>query len=139
MGQPHSDIFQKCHNYTRYKEAVASGLYPYFKAPDNPAKQKMMEFLANHFGVKRSDSPYPFAFQERFSATETPEAVDYWRNSQRPEVRFFVEHCPNYHCSFDCLICLAPITIPYVLSRMLGTLARNRMDRWRGRKPKFAG
>jgi len=42
MGQPHSDIFQKCHNYTRYKEAVASGLYPYFKAIESGADAEVM-------------------------------------------------------------------------------------------------
>ena len=37
MPQPRTDIFQKCHNYTRYKEAVAAGLYPYFKAIESGA------------------------------------------------------------------------------------------------------
>lgn len=37
MAEPRADIFQKCHNYTRYKEAVAAGLYPYFKAIESGA------------------------------------------------------------------------------------------------------
>ena len=42
MPQQHTDIFQKCHNYTRYKEAVASGLYPYFKAIESGADAEVM-------------------------------------------------------------------------------------------------
>src|SRR5581483_10089036 len=42
MSEPRADIFQKCHNYTRYKEAVASGLYPYFKAIESGADAEVM-------------------------------------------------------------------------------------------------
>jgi 8-amino-7-oxononanoate synthase len=42
MPQQHTDIFQKCHNYTRYKEAVAAGLYPYFKAIESGADAEVM-------------------------------------------------------------------------------------------------
>jgi len=113
-------------------------LYPYFDHPENPEMQKMVAYLAGVFGVEKVDSPSPFVYQERFSAIETQEAIDYWRNNQRPEVRFFVEHCPEYYRSGDCLIGLAPLHLTHVLTLMIRTLARNRMDRWRGRKPTFA-
>ena len=113
-------------------------LYPYFDHPENPEMQKMVAYLAGVFGVEKVDSPSPFVYQERFSAIETQEAIDYWRNNQRPEVRFFVEHCPEYYRSGDCLIGLAPLHLTHVLALMIRTLARNRMDRWRGRKPTFA-
>lgn len=119
-------------------DLLGDRLYPYFKNPVNPEMRKMLEYLVELFDVEKADAPSPFVYKERFSAIETQEAVDYWRNSQRPEVRFFVEHCPGYHCSSDCLICLAPVDLTHILARMIGTLARNRLDRWRGRKPRFA-
>ena len=42
MPQQRTDIFQKCHNYTRYKEAVAAGLYPYFQAIESGADAEVM-------------------------------------------------------------------------------------------------
>jgi 8-amino-7-oxononanoate synthase len=42
MGPPRADLFQKCRNYTRHKEAEASGLYPYFKAIESGADAEVM-------------------------------------------------------------------------------------------------
>jgi 8-amino-7-oxononanoate synthase len=42
MGPPRTDLFQKCRNYTRHKEAEASGLYPYFKAIESGADAEVM-------------------------------------------------------------------------------------------------
>ncbi len=42
MGQPHSDLFLKCRNFTRHKEAEANGLYPYFKAIESGADAEVM-------------------------------------------------------------------------------------------------
>jgi 8-amino-7-oxononanoate synthase len=42
MVQTRSDIFQKCRNYTRHKEAEALGLYPYFKAIESGADAEVM-------------------------------------------------------------------------------------------------
>jgi 8-amino-7-oxononanoate synthase len=42
MGPPHTDLFQKCRNYTRHKEAEANGLYPYFKAIESGADAEVM-------------------------------------------------------------------------------------------------
>ena len=42
MIQSVSDIFQKCQKYTRYKEAQASGLYPYFKAIESGAEAQVV-------------------------------------------------------------------------------------------------
>jgi hypothetical protein len=53
-------------------------------------------------------------------------------------VRFYIEHCPTYHNSGDCIICLAKLDLTHLVPHMIGTLARNRVDKWRGRKHKFA-
>ncbi|HYE97975.1 MAG TPA: pyridoxal phosphate-dependent aminotransferase family protein [Planctomycetota bacterium] len=42
MGQARTDLFQKCRNYTRHKEAEANGLYPYFKAIESGADAEVM-------------------------------------------------------------------------------------------------
>ncbi len=42
MIDTRSDIFRKCYSYTRYKEAVASGLYPYFKAIESGAEAEVV-------------------------------------------------------------------------------------------------
>jgi len=42
MGQARADLFQKCRNYTRHKEAEANGLYPYFKAIESGADAEVM-------------------------------------------------------------------------------------------------
>ena len=42
MRETQSDVFLKCRNYTRYKEAEASGLYPYFKAIESGADAEVM-------------------------------------------------------------------------------------------------
>ena len=42
MEQARSDLFQKCRNYTRHKEAEANGLYPYFKAIESGADAEVM-------------------------------------------------------------------------------------------------
>ena len=119
-------------------DLLSDRLYPYFKNPDNVKMQRMVERLAERFDVEKAESPHPFVYRERFSAIETAQAMEYWRTNQRPEVQFYVQHCPTYHCSRDCLICLAPLDITHVLPLMIRTLVRNRMDRWRGRKPRFA-
>jgi hypothetical protein len=119
-------------------DLLGDRLYPYFKRPDNPEMQKMAAYLAERFGVEKADSPHPFVYRERFSPAETQTARDYWRNNPRPEVRFYVEHCPNYDCSDDCLIGLALLEVTHMIPLGMRTLVRNRMDRWRGRKPRFA-
>lgn len=112
-------------------------VYPYYKNPDNSEMQKMVEHLTELFGVEKASSPHPFVYVEKFSAIESAEATDYWLRNKRPEVQFFVEHCPTYHNSGDCLICLAKLDLRHLVPHMLGTLARNRIDKWRGRKHKF--
>ncbi len=42
MGSARADLFQKCRNYTRHKEAEANGLYPYFKAIESGADAEVM-------------------------------------------------------------------------------------------------
>ncbi len=118
-------------------DVLHESLYPYFKSPAWPARQKVVEQLTELFGVEKAVSIHPFVYREKFSAIETDAARDYWRTNQRPEVRFYLDHCPNY-ASGDCLICLAPIKLTHVSALMLRTLARNRLDKWRGRKAKFA-
>lgn len=114
-------------------------LYPYFKKPENPHAHRLVEHLTELFGVPKSDAPSPYVYKERFSAIESEEAIEYWRNNKRPEVRFYLEHCPNYYNqSGDCLICLAPIKLTHTLALMVRTLGRNRLDHMRGRKHRFA-
>jgi hypothetical protein len=119
-------------------DLLGDDLYPYFENPVNPERHKMLTFLTERFGVEKSDTPSPYVYKELFSAKETQEVNDYWRTNQRPEVRFFIEHCPNYYNSDDCLICLAPIRLTHVFSHMVRTLVRNQIDKVRGRKHKFA-
>lgn len=118
-------------------DLLGDQLYPYFKNPSNPAMEKKVAFLTDLFGIKRADNPDPLVYTEHFSALETPEALAYWQQNKRPEVRFFIEHCPRYHDTGDCLVALAELRLGHVLKNMVGTLARNRMDRIRGRKHKF--
>jgi 8-amino-7-oxononanoate synthase len=42
MASARADLFQKCRNYTRHKEAEANGLYPYFKAIESGADAEVM-------------------------------------------------------------------------------------------------
>jgi hypothetical protein len=119
-------------------DLLSDRLYPYFKNPDNATMQRLAERLAERFNLPRAESPHPFVYRDRFWSVETPQASEYWRASRRPEVRWYVEHCPTYHCSQDCLIGLAPLQLTHVLPLMLLTLVRNHLDRWRGRKTKFA-
>ena len=42
MATERQDLFQKCRNYTRHKEAEANGLYPYFKAIESGADAEVM-------------------------------------------------------------------------------------------------
>ena len=113
-------------------------MYPYFTNPENPQARQMVEHLTKLFGVPKSENPSPFVYKERFSALETEDAIEYWRNSPRPEVRFFIEHCPEYYGSGDCLICLAPVKLMHTVALMVRTLGRNRLDKMRGRKHKFS-
>lgn len=119
-------------------DLLSDRLYPYFKNPDNSKMQQLAERLAERFNLPRAESPHPFVYRDRFWSVETPQASEYWRASRRPEVQWYVEHCPTYHCSQDCLIGLAPLQLTHVLPLMLRTLLRNHLDRWRGRKTKFA-
>lgn len=118
-------------------DLLGDRLYPWWKQPDNAPMQQMSEFLCDHFDVEKSDSPSPLVYREKFSAIETPEAIEYWRTNQRPEVRFFTDHCPEYYRSHDCLIGLSRLDLVHVMTHMLGTLARNRVDKARGKKHKF--
>jgi hypothetical protein len=119
-------------------DVLQDRVYPYFKSPDNPAMQQMVEHLTELFGVERGDSPHPFVYKEQFSAIETDQALAYWRTSTRPEVRFFLEHCPEYDRSGNCLVGLAQLDVPHVVRHAVATLARNRVDKLRGRKASFA-
>jgi 8-amino-7-oxononanoate synthase len=42
MSSARTDLFQKCRNYTRHKDAEANGLYPYFKAIESGADAEVM-------------------------------------------------------------------------------------------------
>ncbi len=42
MATPRNDLFQKCRNYTRHKDAEAKGFYPYFKAIESGADAEVM-------------------------------------------------------------------------------------------------
>jgi hypothetical protein len=119
-------------------DLLANRVYPHFNGPHDEAIEKMVTHLTELFGVEKADSPDPYVYKEKFSAIETKEATEYWLNNKRPEVRFYIEHCPTYHNSGDCIICLAKLDLTHLIPHMLGTLARNRIDKWRGRKHKFA-
>lgn len=118
-------------------DLLTDQLYPYYKNPENPRSQRMIEHLAGIFNVKKADSPHPYVYREGFSAKETEEATEYWLNDQRPEVRFFIDKCPTYYKTDDCLIMFAPLNFGHLIKNMLGTLARNKMDQKRGKKHKF--
>jgi hypothetical protein len=118
-------------------DLLTDKVYPYFKNPDNPPMRKMITELAELFGVEKSDSPHPFVYRERFVTIETEQVSAYWRNNQRPEVKFYVEHCPQYHNTNDCLIGLAHLSLTHVVSHMLRTLSRNWINKVRGRKVTF--
>lgn len=118
-------------------DLLGDRLYPHFAHPDEPRMQRMVEHLAGVFGVERAASPHPFVYRELFAAIETDEASAYWRANPRPEVRFYVEHCPDYYRTGDCLIALGRVDLTHVLPSMLRTLVRNRIARWRGRAPRF--
>lgn len=118
-------------------DLLGDRLYPHFAHPDNPRMQRMVAHLAEVFGVARGESPHPFVYRELFSAIETDQASAYWRDSARPEVQFYIEHCPDYYRSGDCLVGLGRVDLTHVLPLMLRTLARNRLARWRGRAPRF--
>jgi 8-amino-7-oxononanoate synthase len=42
MGNGRLDLFQKCRNFTRHKEAEANGVYPYFKAIESGADAEVV-------------------------------------------------------------------------------------------------
>lgn len=119
-------------------DLLETRLYPYYKNPENPEAHRRVEALTKLFGVPKSDAPSPYVYKERFSAIETEEARQYWMTSKRPEVQFFLQHCPTYYKNGDCLICLARIDLGHTVALMTRTLLRNQLDRFRGRKPKFA-
>jgi hypothetical protein len=119
-------------------DLLKTQFYPYFKNTDNPPMERMIQYLAKQFGVERGDSPHPFVWREKFIAIETDQAMTYWRNNERPEVRFYVEHCPKYYNSADCLIGIASLSLPNVVFQMVRSLARNRLDKLLGRKIAFA-
>jgi hypothetical protein len=66
--------------------------------------QRMVDHLAEKFHLQRAESPHPFVYRDKFWTRETAQASEYWRTSPRPEVQFYVQHCPAYYCSRDCLI-----------------------------------
>jgi len=118
-------------------DLLGDRLYPHFAQPDHPERRAMAQFLAETFGVVKAESPHPFVYRELFSAIETEQASAYWRNNPRPEVQFYVAHCPDYYRSGDCLIGLGRVQLTHVLPMMLRTLVRNRIAQLRGRKARF--
>lgn len=112
-------------------------LYPYFEGAQDPDKERMAVFLANYFELRKANSPHPFVYVEDYSAIENRESNQYWKTSSRPEVRFFVEHCPNYDKSGDSIIATAPFDLKALIGS-LGTLARNRLARLRKRKHRLS-
>jgi hypothetical protein len=118
-------------------DLLKNNFYPYFENTDNPPMARMLTYLADLFGVEKGDSPLPFVRRETGVVIETEEARNYWRNNQRSVVRFYVEHCPRYYNSSDCVIGVARLTLPHMFLQMLCTLARSRFDKLLGRKAKF--
>lgn len=118
-------------------DALGDDLYPHYAHPHDENRARMVAALAARFGVEKSATPSPFVYREVFTARETSSTTRYWLDSPRPEVQFFVKHCPRYHDSSDCLIVLSPVHVARTCARMLRTLARNQLDTWRGRKPTF--
>lgn len=119
-------------------DLLSDRLYPYYKSPENAEMQRMVDHLAEKFQLQRAESPHPFVYRDKFWTIETAQVSEYWRTNERPEIQFYVQHCPAYYCSRDCLIGLSPIKLTHVLPLMLRALVRSHLDRRRRRKAKLA-
>lgn len=119
-------------------DVLSDRMYPYYKSPENAEAQRMVDHLAEMFHLQKAESPHPFVYRDRFWTRETAQVSEYWRANPRPEVQFYVQHCPAYYCSRDCLIALSPIRLTHVLPLMLRTLVRTHLDRRRRRKARLA-
>jgi hypothetical protein len=119
-------------------DALGDDLYPHFARPLDAQRERMVEDLAQRFGVEKSDAPSPFVYREVFTARENRSTTSYWLDNPRPEVQFFVKHCPRYYDSSDCLIVLSPVKVGRTCARMLRTLARDTADKVTGRKHRFS-
>lgn len=118
-------------------DLLGEQMYPHYSAPVDPDLANMAATLAEQFGIRKADSELPFAYKEVFSTKETEESVSYWHQSNHPAVRFFVEHCPDYHTSDNCLIVLAPVRFSTVIMRGARIVLRNRVAKYTGRKYSF--
>ena len=123
--------------YKLVVDVFGKTVYPYFEGPQDPEKEKLTLFMAGQFGLKKADSPHPFVYIEEYTALENREANKYWKTSTRPEVRFFVEHCPNYDVIGEAFVATARFSLSVGAARSIKTLARNRIDKALGRKHKF--
>lgn len=118
MGHPSSYL-----QVVRYVES-------YWPRPDQRTPDDVLAFmfdLADTMKLQRPDPARPLVCRVPLNTRETEAEREYWRQSDRPAVRFFLDANPAYHESHG-LLTLFPID-----ARMLATIAA-RVTRERTRK-----
>jgi len=115
MGHPSSYL-----QVVRYVER-------YWPRPDQRTPDDILAFmleLADAMKLQRTDPARPLVYKVPLSTRQTEAERDYWRQSDRPAVRFFLETNPTYDES-NGLLTLFPIDAPMLAA--IGTrIARER-------------
>ncbi len=102
----------------------------YWPRPDQRTPDDVLAFmldLADAMQLQRPDPARPLACRVPLTTRETEAERDYWRQSDRPAVRFYLDANPNYGDSMG-LLTLFPIDAP-----MLATIGA-RIAKERARK-----
>lgn len=72
-------------------------VWPHASRREMPARiLGILEELAGHFGLERVDANNPLIRKVDWITLESQEEQQRWRNSRRPDTRFYVEQNPGY-------------------------------------------
>ena len=88
-------------------DAAFDALYPSART-DRAEVEALLRFLNERFGARCPDPSNPWLVETGMAVADDPEATRFWRTSDRPSVRYFLEQNPDYNAGRSLAI-LVPV------------------------------
>ena len=106
-------------------------MWPNPSGPTPAPVQDLLIGLGDHFGMRRIDDSRPLVRDMGWRTRDTEVEEQYWRSSDKPSARFFLEQNPGYGKG-EGLLTLLPLRVDWIVGialRRLWSSLRSRMRR----------
>ncbi|TDR82832.1 hypothetical protein [Paludibacterium purpuratum] len=126
----HPSSYLLCDKYARH-------LWPRPARPLSPESWHFLQRCLAHFGHKVQQEAGPQAVPVGLHTLEREADRAFWKGSDKPAVRFFLQHNPGY-TDGQGLVTLAPLSLSNLLTVASRLLSDRLQRRWRTRRTKQA-